>query len=96
MSAGSTITTFAVAIYIGLALNQFFTSITKDLIAPFIAAIFPTAQQTITSITIQVGPVKLNIGDAIGATLNLFIAYLVVSLTLPYIREYAPLGGRKH
>jgi hypothetical protein len=38
----------------------------------------------------------VNIGDAIGATFNLFIAYLVVSLTLPYIREYAPLGGRKH
>jgi large-conductance mechanosensitive channel len=96
MSAGSTITTFAVAIYIGLALNQFFSSITKDLFAPFIAALFPTAQQTITSFTIQVGSIKINIGDAIGATFNLFIAYLVVSLTLPYIREYAPLGGRKH
>jgi len=96
MSAGSTITTFAVAIYIGLALNQFFSSIAKDLIAPFIAALFPTAQQSVEKITIQLGPVKINIGDVIGATINLIVAYAAVALTLPYIREYAPLGGRKH
>lgn len=91
----STVTTFAVAIYIGMALSQFFTSVTKDLVAPFLAALVPGAQQTLDKIVVQLGPVKLNIGEVIGATLNLVIAYFVVSMTLPYIKEYAPIRGGK-
>lgn len=89
-----TITNFAVAFYLGAALKDFFGSIARDLIAPFVAAIFPTAQQSVEKITVQLGPVKLNIGDAIGATVNLAIAMMVLYLTLPYVREYAPVGGR--
>lgn len=95
MSTAGIITQFAVAFYIGAALKDFFGSISRDLVTPFVAAIFPGTQQTVEKITIQLGPVKLNIGEAIGATINLFVAYLVVYLTLPYIREYAPFGGRK-
>lgn len=89
-----TVTNFAIAFYLGAVLKDFFGSISRDLIAPFIAAIFPTAQQSVEKITIQLGPVKLNIGDVIGATVNLLIAYVVLMMTLPYIREYAPVGGR--
>lgn len=95
MSAAGIITQFAVAFYIGAALKDFFGSISRDLITPFVAAIFPGVQQSVEKITVQLGPVKLNIGEAIGATINLAVAYLVVYLTLPYIREYAPFGGRK-
>lgn len=90
----TTIVNFAVAFYLGAALKDFFGSISRDLIAPFIAAVFPTAQQSIDKITIQVGPVKLNIGDAIGSVINLATAFLVLYMTLPYVREYAPVGGR--
>jgi large-conductance mechanosensitive channel len=90
----TTIVNFAVAFYLGAALKDFFGSISRDLIAPFIAAIFPTAQQSIDKITVQVGPVKLNIGEAIGSVINLATAFLVLYLTLPYVREYAPVGGR--
>jgi large-conductance mechanosensitive channel len=90
----TTIVNFAVAFYLGAALKDFFGSIARDLVAPFIAAIFPTAQQSIDKITVQLGPVKLNIGDAIGATINLITAMIVLYLTLPYIREYSPVGGR--
>jgi len=89
------VTTFAVAIYIGMVLHKFFDSITKDLVTPVIAAAIPGAQQTLEKITIQLGPVKLAIGDVIAATLQLLIAYFVVSMTLPFIREYAPMGGRR-
>ncbi len=89
------VTTFAVAIYIGMVLHKFFDSITKDLVTPVIAAAIPGAQQTLEKITIQLGPVKLAIGDVIAATLQLLIAYFVVSMTLPFIKEYAPLGGRR-
>lgn len=95
MDSSTSVTTIAVAIYIGAALFQFFGSITRDLVTPILAGLFPGATQTLDKITVQVGPIKLNIGDAIGATLNLIIAYLVVSITLPYVKTYAPIGGRR-
>jgi large-conductance mechanosensitive channel len=95
MNTDTTILTFAVAIYIGGALKDFFQAITRDLVTPIIAGLFPGAQASLDKVIITVGGVKLNIGDAISATLNLMIAYLVVSLTLPYIRAYAPVGGRR-
>jgi large-conductance mechanosensitive channel len=89
------VTSIAVAIYIGMVLHKFFDSVTKSLVTPVVAAAIPNAQQTLDKITIQVGPVKLDIGDVISATLQLLIAYFVVSMTLPFIKEYAPLGGRR-
>lgn len=91
----TSLTTIAVAIYMGGALYKFFDALTRDLVTPVLAGLFPGATQTIDKVTVQVGPIKLSIGDAIGATLNLIIAYLVVSMTLPYIKTYAPIGGRR-
>ena len=90
-----TVMTFAVAIYIGTALSQFFGAVTRDLITPVIAGLLPGAEKSLDKIVINVGPVKLNVGDAIGATLNLLIAFFVVSMTLPYIKAYTPVGGRR-
>ena len=87
--------TIAVAIYVGGALFRFFDSITRDLVTPIIAGVFPGATQSIDKIVVQVGPIKLSIGDAIGATMNLAIALIVVSVTLPYVKTYAPIGGRR-
>jgi large-conductance mechanosensitive channel len=87
--------TIAVAFYLGSALSQFFTALTRDLITPVIAGVFPGVQQSVDKVVIQLGPVKLNVGDAIGAVMNLAIAYLVVAMTLPYVRSYAPMGGRR-
>jgi large-conductance mechanosensitive channel len=93
MSAASTVMTFAVAIYIGTALSQFFGAITRDLVAPVIAGLLPGAEKSLDKVVVNVGGIKLNVGDAIGATFNLMIAYFVVTMTLPYIRMYAPIGG---
>lgn len=95
MSSQSTILTFAVAIFVGGALKDFFNAFNRDLVAPIISALIPGAQQGLEKITLQVGPVKLNIGDAISSTLTLVIALFVVSFTLPYIREYSPVRGGK-
>jgi len=89
------LTTIAVAFYFGMALSQFFTAITRDLVAPIIAGVLPGVQQSVDKVVIQVGSIKLNIGDAIGAVMNLGIALIVMSITLPYIRSYAPMGGRR-
>ena len=94
MDGSTSVITIAVGLYIGMAMGQFFGAITRDLITP-LAGLFPGVGQTADKLTIQVGSVKLNIGDAIAATMNLLIAYFVVSMTLPYIRTYAPIGGRR-
>jgi large-conductance mechanosensitive channel len=95
MGPDGTLMTFAVAIYIGVALSNFFGSITRDLVTPIIGGLFPGAEKSLGKITLNVAGIKLEIGDAIAATMNLMIAYLVVTMTLPYIRMYAPVGGGK-
>jgi large-conductance mechanosensitive channel len=95
MSGDSTIMTFAVALYIGMALAQFFGSITHEFVLPILAGLFPGAEGAGEKIYISVGSVRINIGAVLEASFNLMIAYLVVSFTLPYVRMYAPVGGRK-
>jgi large-conductance mechanosensitive channel len=85
----------AVAVYLGFALSAFFGAITRDLITPIISGIFPGVEQGLDKITVSIGPVKLNIGDAIGSFLNLGIAFFVVYMTLPLLRAYSPVGGRR-
>ena len=85
----------AVAFYLGFALSSFFGAITRDLITPIISGIFPGVQKDLDKIVVNIGPVKLNIGDAVGATLNLAIAFFVLWVTLPLVRAYSPVGGRR-
>ena len=95
MDGSTSVLTIAVGLYVGMSLSQFFTALTKDLITPIIAGIFPGVQSSVDKFVVQIGPIKLSVGDAISATLNLLIAWFVVSTTLPYIRTYAPIGGRR-
>lgn len=95
MDGSTSVLTIAVGLYVGMSLSQFFTAITRDLITPLIAGVFPGVQASVDKLVINLGPIKLSIGDAISATLNLLIAWFVVSTTLPYIRTYAPIGGRR-
>jgi len=87
--------TFSLAIYIGFALSDFFKAITRDLITPLFAHLFPGAQKSISTFTVHAGPFTLPIGDALAATIHLVITLFVVSLALPYIRAYAPVVSRK-
>ncbi len=91
-----TVMSFAVAIFLGSAVSQFFTTISKGLVAPIIGGLFPGAQAGLEKWTVQVGPVKLSVGEALSATVNFVVAIIVVYLTLPYIRTYSPIqGGRR-
>lgn len=90
MATDSTILTFAIAVYLGGVLKDFVGAITRDLVTPLFAPLFPDAQKSVSKFSIQVGPFTLFIGDAVAATLHLFGAMFVVGLALPYIRAYAP------
>jgi large-conductance mechanosensitive channel len=94
--AEMTVMSFAVAIFLGSAVSQFFGTISKELVAPIIGGLFPGAQAGLEKWSVQVGPVKLGLGEALSATVNFVIAIVVVYLTLPYIRTYSPIqGGRR-
>ena len=95
MDSFTSILTVAVGLYVGMSLSQFFTAITRDLVTPVLAGLFPGVQHSVDKVVVQIGTIKLNVGDAIAATMNLLIAWLVVSMTLPYVRTYAPIGGRR-
>jgi large-conductance mechanosensitive channel len=90
-----TVMTFAVAIFLGSAVSQFFTTLSSGLVTPVIGGLFPGAQAGLEKWVVQIGPVKLAVGDVLSATVNFAITILVVYLTLPYIRTYSPIrGGR--
>lgn len=89
----SLLLTLSIAIFVGGALKDFFQAITHNLIAPLISVFFPSAQASVSGFTIQVGSVKILVGEMIAATFTLVIAMLVVTFTLPYIKAYAPLRG---
>ena len=95
MDGSTPIVTIAVGFYIGMSLMGFFSAITRDLITPVVAGVFPGVQASVDKIVIQVGTIKINIGEVISATLNLLTAFFVVTITLPYLKAYAPIGGRR-
>ena len=87
-----TVYTIAIGFFLGGALKDFFLAVTQDLVAP-VLAIFGGAQKSVEGVVVQVGPIKLEVGKAIGAALTLLIALFVVSFTLPFIKAYAPKIG---
>jgi len=93
MSSRRLLLTVAVAFVIGSALKDFFDAFTKGLVSPLVASLFPGVQQTVYGLEVQVGRVKLEVGSVISATLTLLISLLVVSITLPYVKAYAPIRG---
>jgi hypothetical protein len=94
--AQSLLLTFAVAMFVGSALKDFFQSFITNLVTPFLVVLFPSAQQTVGGLVVDIGPVKLKVGDAIAATATLFIALFVAAVAMPMLKEYSPVqGGRR-
>ena len=93
MSSRRLLFTLAVAFVIGGALKDFFSSITTGLVTPVVGAMFPSVQKSVYGLEVQVGSVKLEVGQVISATVTLLVSLLVVSMTLPYLKQYAPIRG---
>jgi large-conductance mechanosensitive channel len=85
---------FAIAIHAGLVLTKFFEALARDLVLPLLAPV-STSEGGISKWVIQVGAAKFNVGDVIVQTINMFVAFMVVYLTLPYLKEYVPIAGRR-
>lgn len=85
---------FAVAIYIGTTMKNFFDAFMRDLVLPLLSPVAST-ESGIAKLVVQVGGIKLNIGDLIVQTLNLLVVFMVISFLLPYLKEYVPVAGRR-
>ena len=95
MSNKSLLLTFAVGIFIGGAIKDFFQTVIASLVTPFFVLLGSDVKDPVSGLTVDVGPVKLKVGDAISATFTLVIALVVTAAVLPYIHAYSPLQGGK-
>jgi large-conductance mechanosensitive channel len=86
--------TFSVAIYVGFTLMQFFNAVVRDLALPLLSPL-ASAEAGVGKLVVNIGTVKLNIGDVLVQTVNLLIVFAVVSYLLPYLKEYVPVAGRR-
>lgn len=94
--ANSLLLTFAVAMFVGSALKDFFNAFITNLVTPFLVLIFPAARDTVGGLVLELGPVKLKLGDALAAAGTLFVALFVAAAVMPWLKEYSPIqGGRR-
>jgi len=94
MAVENQVVIFAVAIHAGMILTKFFDAITRDLVLPLLSPL-ASAEGGVSKLVIQFGTIKLNVGDVIVQTLNMLIAFAVIYFTLPYVKEYVPVAGRR-
>jgi large-conductance mechanosensitive channel len=92
--AESTVYAIAIGFFLGGALKDFFQAVIQDLVAPF-AVLLGGVDKSVAGFTVSLGSVKLEIGKVVVAAVTLLSAIFVVSVTLPYIRAYAPLTGAR-
>jgi len=86
--------TFAVAIYVGMSLTKFFNAVIRDIVLPLLSPL-ASADGDVAKLVVQIGGIKLNIGDLLVQGVNLAIVFMVVSFALPYLKEYVPVAGRR-
>ena len=94
MAVENQILTFALGVHAGLILTSFFNALMRDIVLPLLSPL-ASVEGGVSKLVVQVGGVKLNVGDALVQTLNLVIAFGVVSVLLPYIKEYVPIAGKR-
>lgn len=73
----------AVAFIIGAASTKLVTALVNDVIMPVVAVLIPNGDWR--SSMLQLGPVKLLIGDFVGAVIDFLIIALVVFLIVRFM-----------
>ena len=73
----------AIAFIIGAAASKLVTALVQDIVMPLISALTPSGDWR--TITLQLGPVKLLVGDFAGALIDFLIIAFVVFLLVKYV-----------
>jgi large-conductance mechanosensitive channel len=92
MSTQNQVLTFALAFYVGSALMQFFNALIRDLVLPLLSPL-ASSEAGISKLVLNIGGIKLNVGDVVVQFVNLLIVFAVVSYALPYLKTYVPVAG---
>ena len=75
----------AVEFIIGAAATKMVTATVNDIIMPIIGALIPGGDWRTT--VVQAGPIKLLVGDFVGAIIDFIIIALVVFLVVKYMMK---------
>ncbi len=79
----------AIAVVIGAALNKLVTAVVEGLIMPFIGTL--SRANAWKTATLDIGPVKLGIGEFSAALLNfIIVAFVAWRMAKLFMREQAP------
>jgi large conductance mechanosensitive channel len=79
----------AVAVVVGAAMNKLVTAFVDDFIMPFVGALTPA--NSWKTATLDIGPVKLGVGDFFSAILNfLIIGFVAWRMSRLFIRDTSP------
>lgn len=73
----------AVAVVIGGAVNKLTKSLAEDIIMPVIEVLIPGG--TWRTLTLELGPVKLTVGNFLGALTDFFIIALIIFLLYKFV-----------
>jgi len=94
MAAENQVLAVALGIYIGFTLIQLFTALARDIVLPLLSPL-AGVQDGIAKLEINVGGIKFNVGDLLVNVINVIVVFVMVSFTVPYIREYVPVAGKR-
>lgn len=79
----------ALAVVIGAALTKLVTAVVDDFIMPFVAALTPS--NSWKTATLDIGPVKLGVGDFFAALINfLIIGFVAWRMAKLLVRDTPP------
>lgn len=82
----------AVAVVIGGAVQKLVAAIVADLIMPIVGAFTPNGDWR--TATLALGPVKLGLGDFLGAVLDfIIIAFVVFLIVKALVKEQPPAAA---
>lgn len=79
----------SIAVVIGAAMSKLVTAFVDDFIMPFVAALTPA--NVWKTATLDIGPVKLGVGDFVSALVNfLIIGFVAWRMAKLFIRDPSP------
>ena len=84
------------AFYLGSVVSKFFTALSEGVIAPLLAPA-ASAGKGIADFKVTMGGVTLNIGEVIGALVNLIVSFILVVFGIGILRTYflSKIGARR-
>jgi len=83
-----------IGVYVGFLLHNFFEALIRDVLLPLLSPL-ATSEGNSSKMVIQLGGLKINVGNVLVAVVDMVIGFTLISFLLPYLRDYVPIAGRR-